>query len=134
MNWEAGVEVREESTMMVKALRVGSQLSSLHVGHTNVRRYFPRSITKIELQLDHLRIECGLAPGFWRREPEIHDPRLCLWLQSKSHTETWCCKSVPFAMTPSGGNCFKLEPVSCGSGRRTRHAAIPFSGTRFEIS
>lgn len=117
--------------MMVKALRVGNEACSLHVGHTNVRRYFPRDVTKIELQLDHLRIECGLPPDFWRSEPEIHDPRLRLWLQSKNH-ERPCRTSIPFTMVPSGGNSFKLEPASGNENHRTRHSAMTAANTRFE--
>jgi hypothetical protein len=117
--------------MMVKALRVGGEVSGLHVGLHNVRRYFPRDITQIELQLDHLRIECGLPPNFWRTQPEIHDPRLCLWLKSKNHAEKPCRKPIPFAMTPSGGNSFKLEPVKQNGGQRVRHAEIAIPDVRF---
>lgn len=118
--------------MNVKALRVGSEVSGLLVGESNVRRYFPRNITEIELQLDHLRIECGLPPNFWLSEPEIHDPRLRLWLQSKNHGERSCRNSIPYAMTPSGANSFKLEPVSQNGNHRARHSAVPLSDTRFE--
>jgi len=45
-----------------------------NVGASNVRRYFPRNISSIELQLDHLQIQCGLKPNFWRGEPEIVRP------------------------------------------------------------
>ena len=98
--------------MRVKALRVGSEVSGLLVGHSNVRRYFPRNVKQIELQLDHLRIECGLAPDFWRSEPEIHDPRLRLWLESKNHAEKACRASIPYAMIPSGEHSFRLELVA----------------------
>lgn len=117
--------------MMVKALRVGNEVSSLHVGLSNVRRYFPRNVTEIELQLDHLRIECGLTPDFWRAEPEIHDPRLRLWLQSKNH-RTPCQTSIPFNMVPSGDHSFRLEPVNQDGEHRPRHSAIAVSSTRFE--
>ena len=70
--------------MVVKTQSKGRGLTGLHVGATNVRRYFPRDISVIELQLDHLQIQCGLGPEFWQDEPEIHDPRLCAWLESKN--------------------------------------------------
>lgn len=117
--------------MMVKALRVGTEVCGLRVGPSNVRRYFPRNVTKIELQLDHLRIECGLPPDFWRAEPEIHDPRLRLWLQSKNH-EKPCRAFIPFTMVPSGSNSFKLEPAAQSDGHRARHSAITVASTRFE--
>ena len=69
--------------MVVKTQLRGTEVTGLRVGSRNVRRYFPKSIRVIELQLDHLEIQCGLSPEFWRGEPEIHDPRLCVWLNSK---------------------------------------------------
>lgn len=117
--------------MKVKALRVGSEVSGLLVGQSNVRRYFPRSIKQIELQLDHLRIECGLTPDFWRSEPEIHDPRLRLWLESKNHADKARRTSIPYAMIPSGEHSFRLEPVARSGEHRTRHSASRISEARF---
>lgn len=111
--------------MRVRALCVGSEISALRVGQSNVRRYFPKNIKQIELQLDHLRIECGLTPDFWRSEPEINDPRLRLWLESKNHSEKTWGASIPFAMIPSGERSFKLEPVARNGEHRARHSA-PF--------
>jgi hypothetical protein len=50
--------------MVVKAQSKGQGLSGIHVGNDNVRLYFPKDVSSIELQLDHLRIQCGLAPDF----------------------------------------------------------------------
>lgn len=117
--------------MMVKALRVGGEVSGLRVGLQNVRRYFPRDIKQIELQLDHLRIECGLEPNFWRSQPVIHDPRLSLWLKSKNH-EKQCRAPMPFTMIPSGANSFKLEPAAQNGHRRARHGGMPVQDVQFE--
>lgn len=117
--------------MRVKALRVGSEVSGLRVGQLNVRRYFPRNIKEIELQLDHLRIECGLAPDFWRSVPEIHDPRLRLWLESKNHADKACRTSIPFVMIPSGEHSFKLEIVARKEEHRTRYSASSAAEARF---
>ncbi len=119
--------------MMVKALRVGGEVSGLRVGIHNVRRYFPRHIKRIELQLDHLRIECGLPPNFWQTQPEIHDPRLCLWLKSKNHSEKPCRAPIPFAMIPSGGNSFKLEPVPHHLREKAQDTALNVSDAHFEL-
>ena len=43
--------------MMVKTHSLGHGVVGLHVGATNVRRYFPRSTEAIELELDHLHIQ-----------------------------------------------------------------------------
>lgn len=117
--------------MMVKALRVGGEVSGLRVGLQNVRRYFPRDIKQIELQLDHLRIECGLEPNFWRSQPIIHDPRLSLWLKSKNHAGKQCRTPIPFTMVPSGANSFKLEPVARNGRHTVRHGSIRIQDVQF---
>jgi hypothetical protein len=98
--------------MVVKTHCKGRVVTGLHVGVSNVRRYFPKGIAVIELQLDHLQIQCGLAPDFWQGQPEIHDPRLCAWLESKNfHTRPFL-EPIPMAMIPSGENSFRLQPIS----------------------
>jgi hypothetical protein len=97
--------------MVVKTQSKGRGITGLHVGVNNVRRYFPKQISSIELQLDHLQIQCGLKPDFWQGEPEIFDPRLCAWLESR-HMHTQLDRaSVPLAMIPEGKNTFRLQPV-----------------------
>jgi hypothetical protein len=96
--------------MVVKTQLTGTEVTGLHVGSRNVRRYFPKSIRVIELQLDHLEIQCGLSPEFWRGEPEIHDPRLCVWLNSKVTHRVGAHKDLRLAMTPAGNNAFRLRP------------------------
>jgi hypothetical protein len=105
--------------MVVKTQSKGRGLTGIHVGVTNARRYFPKHISVIELQLDHLQIQCGLAPGFWQDQPEINDPRLCAWLESKNFHTRPDRTPVPMVMIPAGNNSFKLEPV-----RLNGHAKI----------
>ncbi len=97
--------------MVVKTQSKGRGVTGLHVGANNVRRYFPKDMSSIELQLDHLQIECGLKPDFWQDEPEIYDPRLCLWLESRHMHTRLDRASIPLAMIPEGKNSFRLEPV-----------------------
>ena len=97
--------------MVVKTQSKGHGVTGLHVGSGNVRRYFPKGTQNIELQLGHLRIQCGLKPGFWQGEPEIYDPRLCAWLESKNLHGT-ANRTVPLSMIPAGDNSFQLQPVS----------------------
>jgi hypothetical protein len=97
--------------MVVTSQSIGHRVTGLYVGSSNVRRYFSRRATQIELQLDHLLIECGLAPNFWNDQPEIHDPRLCLWLESKQRNRNGDAR-VPMALIPSGKNSFILGPAS----------------------
>jgi hypothetical protein len=94
--------------MVVKSQCIGNRVTGLVVGQSNVRRYFPRKVEAINLQLDHLLIQCGLAPRFWDGEPEIHDPRLCLWLESKQSRKSNSRASVPLYMVPTGEGAFTL--------------------------
>jgi hypothetical protein len=97
--------------MVVKTQSKGHGLTGLHVGSNNVRRYFPKGTKNIELQLGHLRIQCGLKPDFWQGQPEIYDPRLCAWLESKNLHCT-ANRAVPLSMIPADDNSFQLQPVS----------------------
>ena len=112
--------VEEQVSMVVKAQSKGRGLSGLHVGTDNVRRYFPKDVSTIELQLDHLRIQCGLAPDFWQGHPEIYDPRLCAWLETKHMHGSRNRTAVPLALIPAGENAFRLQPVSADTPVRAR--------------
>jgi len=98
--------------MVVKTQSKGRGVTGLHVGSSNVRRYFPEHVAVIELQLGHLQIQCGLEPGFWQDEPEIHDPRLCAWLEAKNFHTGPNRIPIPLVMIPSGKNSFRLQPAS----------------------
>lgn len=110
--------------MVVKTQSKGHGVTGLHVGSSNVRRYFPKSIKNIELQLGHLRIQCGLKPDFWQGQSDIFDPRLCAWLESKNLHGT-ANRTVPLAMIPISDNSFQLQPVS--EAHRTRAKVRPAS-------
>jgi len=71
-------------------------------------------VATIELQIDHLRIACGLTPHFWLDQPEIHDPRLCAWLESKNRDGNGKGHRSPvsMAMIPTGKDSFILSPAS----------------------
>jgi hypothetical protein len=114
--------------MVVKPQCIGHRVIGLYVGVNNVRRYFPRNIAAIDLQLDHLQIQCGLAPHFWNGQPEIHDPRLCEWLESKHFQGRGYRNSVPLAMTPSGENSFVLGPAAAHGNARARRNGQSASG------
>lgn len=104
---------------MVKAQSRGRGISGLYIGAGNVRRHFPKGISVVELQLDHLRIQCGLAPDFWQGQPEICDPRLCAWLEARHMQRTRGRTSVRLAMIPEGENSFRLESVSMERSARS---------------
>jgi hypothetical protein len=113
--------------MVVKTQSKGHGLTGLHVGANNVRRYFPRDASVIELQLDHLQIQCGLDPNFWQDRPEINDPRLNAWLESKRFKEKSTDSSLLLAMIPAGKNAFKLQPVSVNTHIKGKSTTGPIA-------
>jgi len=113
--------------MVVKTRNMGHGLTGLHVGANNVRRYFPRDTSVIELQLDHLQIQCGLDPNFWQGQPEILDPRLGAWLESKRTKGKSNQSSILLAMIPAGKNAFRLQPVSHQSHAGAKPPAGPIA-------
>jgi hypothetical protein len=74
------------------------------------------------LQLDHLQIQCNLEPDFWHGHPEIYDPRLCAWLESKHFNPKPGHASVPLALIPAGKNSFRLRAVSQNSQAKLKGA------------
>jgi hypothetical protein len=114
--------------MVVKTQSKGRGITGLHVGCNNVRRYFPKGTQNIELQLGHLRIQCGLNPDFWQGQPDIYDPRLCAWLESKNLHGPQSRNPVPIAMIPAGDNSFQLRTLPPHSRVRTKvPPALPVS-------
>jgi len=109
--------------MVVKSQCTGRRITGLYIGANNVRRYFSRKVASIDLQLDHLHIQCGLTPHFWKGRPEIHDPRLCDWLELKQMQGQGSRTSMALAMIPSGENSFILGPASWNDGPRARQVA-----------
>jgi hypothetical protein len=111
--------------MVVRTLSRGLTVTGLHVGINNVRRYFPKRITVIELHLDHLQIQCGLSPDFWNGEPEIRDLRLCAWLEAKNFRGNSNRTPLPMVMIPAGENSFRLQTISMTAHSRLRQPIQP---------
>jgi hypothetical protein len=113
--------------MVVTTQSKGRGVTGLNVGTGNVERYFPRGVQCIELQLDHLEIQCDLAPAFWQGKPEIYDPRLCAWLESKRLNPNRGNPPVCLALIPSGKNSFRLRPFAA-VGQAENKMAIQRAG------
>ena len=111
--------------MVVKPQCNGHRITGIYIGVSNVRRYFPRRVEAIDLQLDHLRIQCGLTERFWEGDPEIRDPRLSDWLELKQLQGAGDRNSMPLAMTPLGENSFILVPASPEQHAQNKSAAVP---------
>ena len=113
--------------MVVRTQSKGREITGLQVGVNNVRRYFPKGTQIIELELDHLQIQCCLGPDFWQDQPEIHDPRLGAWLESKNFHQRPSREPVPLSMIPNGKNSFRLRPIALKSHVRNKPAPTPFN-------
>jgi hypothetical protein len=107
---------------MVVTTKVNGQGAlDLRVGAANVRRYFPKGMGAVELQLGDLHIQCCLTPEFWNGQPEIRDPRLGAWLKYKVSRERVKRKQVALAMERAGANAFTLRPVSAAKRTSQLH-------------
>ena len=93
--------------MLVTTYRDGSARTGLLIGEANARRYFRKRVRSVELQLDGLQIQCTLEPDFWQGRPEIHDPRLSLWLEFKARAGR---QPMIMALEPAGADSFVLRP------------------------
>jgi hypothetical protein len=116
---------RKAVCMVVKTQSKGRGVTGLNVGINNVQRYFTRGVSAIELQLDHLQIQCNLTPDFWQGQPEIYDPRLCAWLESKHLNANPGRAPIPLALIPAGKNSFRLRPVSANSQAKLKSSPSP---------
>ena len=108
--------------MVVKTHSKGRGLTGLHVGDANVRRYFPKDVSFIELELDHLQIQCDLGPGFWQGEPgDLRSSSLRLArVEELPHP----AKPHSRADDPSavgGKNSFKLQPMRLHGQAKLKH-------------
>jgi hypothetical protein len=101
--------------MLVKTYRDGLARTGLHIGDANARRYFSKRTPSIELRLDDLHIQCMLPPDFWQGRPEIHDPRLSVWLEFKVARRAAGRDPIHLTMirsqVPSGIDTFILRPA-----------------------
>jgi len=108
--------------MRVTIQHKGCSVTGLNVGATNVRRYFTRQVSSIELQLDHLQIACALEPEFWESDGEIRDPRLAAWLELKNSQGLQGQDTVLLSMIPTGKNCFRLCAICANQRGKIHHA------------
>ena len=115
--------------MIVRTQGTNDRIAALHVGIGNVLRFFSREFSIVELELDHLRIQCELNPEFWAAKPEICDRRLCAWLEAKRHGSAGT--SILLNMQAKGNNVFKLKRAPMVGKRRAVTIAAPRSARPF---
>lgn len=98
--------------MVVRTQQHGVEVTGLRVGAANVRRYFPKTVSRVKLRMGDLEIDCKLSPEFWHGKPEIHDPRLCDWLQYRQTHERMDRRPITLAMDCAGGGSYTLQPIA----------------------
>lgn len=94
--------------MLVSTQQNGYEVTGLRVGAANVRRYFPKTVSRVKLRLGDLEIDCKLSPEFWNGKPEIDDPRLCDWLQFRRLRVRADRNPMPLEMEHAGEDAFTL--------------------------
>jgi hypothetical protein len=100
--------------MEARAWRGGNDKTyGIRVGVSNRDRFFDRSWTEIEVEIDSKTHRFNLTPGFWRDCPEFRDrgtPILREWLRTH-RTLDWEKGHPPsVSLIPAGANRFRLLP------------------------
>ena len=111
--------------MIVRMQDKGHGVTSLRIGVRNVKRYFTRSVPTVDLDLDHLQIQCELGRDFWRDQPEIADPRLGAWLAAKNSGWEADGRRLVLLLQPSGTNSFRLLAIKPKRETKLEHLYDP---------
>jgi hypothetical protein len=69
--------------MVVTMQSEGHAIVGIRIGMAEARRFFGRGLHSIDLELDHLRINCDVRANSRLHRAEISDPRLTAWLEEK---------------------------------------------------
>lgn len=104
--------------MIVQMQRRDSGVTELKIGTRNAHRFFPKNLSRVELHLDHLQIECDLKPGAWKNELLISDPRLSAWLEQKHRFRERSGGVSVFVMTPVEERAYRLHLESVTTVKR----------------
>lgn len=97
--------------MVVRTRSRNGRMIGLDVGAANARRHFPKSASRVSLELGHLHIDCALTPDFWEDRAEICDARLADWLESNHLRPRTNPSPVFLIMTRIGESSFALRPA-----------------------
>ena|SRR5579859_7302480 len=73
--------------MIVEVQRKGHNITGLKIGATNVRRYFTRGSSSIDIHLDHLQIQCDLQPRVLAKRTAYFRPALGCMARSEASSE-----------------------------------------------
>ena len=115
------------TSLTLKSRRNGSEntkqrpdVTGLHVGASNVRRYFPRNARLSSCIWIISRYSVGSGLTFRRTSPRFSTRDLCMVGVQDYHTRADHAP-IPLAMIPAGKNSFRIRPVSFNE--ETQHPA-----------
>jgi len=105
--------------MIVTMQSEGHSITGIRIGTSDARRLFPRGLNSVDLELDHLRIRCGVRSDSRLHHAEISDPRLSAWLEEKLHWRKLPGAPVSVELVKSGDS-YRLQlipsPQTCTPG------------------
>ena len=97
--------------MIVTMQSKSHSITGIRIGMYEARRFFPRGLNSVDLELDDLRIRCSIHANSRLNRAEISDPRLTAWLEEKFYWQKLPATPVPVEMVRSG-NAYRLQLIS----------------------
>ena len=94
--------------MIVTMQSNGHSITGIRIDMFDARRFFPRGVNSVDLELDDLRIRCDVRANSRLHRAEISDPRLTAWLNEKFYWQRLPSTPVPVEMVKSG-NSYRLQ-------------------------
>lgn len=86
----------------------------IRIGAENRNKYFDRSWTSVAIVMDGRTYDIALAPGFWKKNPEICDPGetgiFREWLQRHKSLDWPVGETPKMQLIPLGPAKFRLTP------------------------
>lgn len=95
----------------------GHSITGIRMEMSDARRFFPRGLTSVDLELDHLRISCDLHACKWLQQTEISDPRLTAWLSEKFYGQKLPRTPVSVELRKSGKS-YRLQLIPSPQTRK----------------
>ena len=96
--------------MIVTMQSKSHSITGIRIGMYEARRFFPRGLNSVDLELDDLRIRCSIHANSRLNRAEISDPRLSAWLEEKFYWQKLPATPVPVEMVKSG-SAYRLQLI-----------------------
>jgi hypothetical protein len=95
--------------MLVSMQSDGHSITGIRMGMSDARRFFPQGLRSVDLELDHLRIQCDVRATESLDRAEISDPRLTAWLNEKLYWQKLPRTPVSAELVKSGKCAYRLK-------------------------